>query len=177
MMAHPSHLAIFTFSDHSRADLEAVIREAMRLHPGVCMPLERYVPAPGLNLPNGSCIPPGVAVGISPYIVGRNKKLWGGDADEFRPERWLRMADESERAYQDRLRAMKAAELAFGAGSRICLGRHLALVETYKIVATLVSRFEMELVDPTREWTVVGRWFFRQKGIVCYLKRQGEKSG
>ncbi|GAB1312635.1 Pisatin demethylase [Madurella fahalii] len=157
--------------------LEAVIREAMRLHPAVCMPLERYVPAPGLNLPDGSCIPPGVAVGINPYIVGRNKKLWGSDADEFRPERWLQMADESETVYQDRLRAMKAADLAFGGGSRMCTGRHLALAETYKMVATLVRRFEIELVDPTQEWNVVGRWFFRQKGIKCHIKRRGEKTG
>jgi len=149
----------------------------MRLHPAVSMPLERYVPSQGLNLPEGSYIPPGVAVGINPYIVGRNKKLWGHDADEFRPERWLQMTDESESIYKERLRVMKAADLAFGGGSRVCIGRNLALVETYKMVATLVSRFEIELVDPTREWSVLGLWFFRQKGIICNLKRRGAKTG
>lgn len=44
----------------------------MRLHPTVCMPLERYVPAGGLTLPNGSVVPPGTAVGINPYIVSHN---------------------------------------------------------------------------------------------------------
>ena len=72
---------------------------------------------------------------------------------------------------------MKAADLAFGSGSRICTGRHLALVEIYKMTATLVSRFEIELVDPAQEWTVVGSWFFRQKGIVCNLRSRGSKMG
>ena len=144
----------------------------MRLHPSVAMPLERYVPASGLNLPDGSHVPSGVAVGINPYIVARNKGRWGPDADEFRPERWLPTAAESEAAYQERLRSMHAADLTFGAGSRICTGRHLALMETYKMVATLVSRFEIELVDPTREWDVVNSWFFRQKGIICNLGRR-----
>ena len=144
----------------------------MRLHPAVCMPLERYVPAAGLTLPDGSFVPPGAAVGINPYIVGRNEKLWGDDADAFRPERWLRAAGEADASYQDRLRAMKAAELAFGAGARMCTGRHLALLEVYKITATLVNRFDIELVDPKREWNVVGIWFARQTGVECYLKRR-----
>ena len=146
----------------------------MRLHPSVPMPLERYVPAPGLALPDGSHVPPGAAVGISPYVAGRNAACFGGDADAFRPERWLRAAGESEAAYGDRVRAARTvADLAFGGGSRVCIGRHLALMELYKMVATLVNRFEIELVDPAREWDVVGRWFFRQKGIICRLRRRG----
>jgi len=42
------------------------------------------------------------------------------------------------------------------------------------MTATLVSRFDMELVDPTREWTVVGIWFARQTGFLCGIKRRGE---
>lgn len=159
-------------------DLEAVVREAMRLHPSVPMPLERYVPGDGggLHLPDGSIVPPGVAVGISPYIVGRNKKLWGDDADEFRPERWLQAKDEPENAYRDRLRAMNAADLTFGAGARICVGRNLALMETYKMVATIISRFSVELADPEREWTAVGIWFFRQTGLKVHLRRRTGKA-
>jgi hypothetical protein len=95
----------------------------------------------------------------------RNKGVWGEDADEFRPERWLKGEGEAEEEYKARLQRMNAAELAFGGGSRICMGRNLALVEVYKIVATLVNRYEIELAHPEKEWHVICRWFMRQKGL------------
>ena len=154
-------------------DLDAVIRESLRMHPSVSMPLERYVPSTGLKLPDGRFIPPFTAVGMTPYVTSRNPGIWGADADEFRPERWLQAEGESDSAYQKRLQSFRASDLTFGGGSRICLGRHLALVEVYKIVATLVSRYEMELDDPSREWQVRGVWFLRQKGLICKLRRRG----
>lgn len=153
-------------------DLEAVAREAMRMHPGVCMLLERYVPASGLTLPDGTFIPPKTAVGINPYVAGRNESIWGEEADEFRPERWLQRAAESDEDYQKRLRLYNAADLTFGGGSRVCIGRNLANMEVYKIVATLVGRYEIQLVDSQRQWEVTGSWFPRQKGLVCYLKKR-----
>ncbi|KAI0174798.1 cytochrome P450 [Pestalotiopsis sp. NC0098] len=149
--------------------LEAVVREATRIHPGVCMLLERYVPASGLTLPDGRFIPAGAAVGINPYVVHRNRGVWGDDADVFRPERWLPGPDEDDEAYRQRLKAFNAADLTFGAGSHICIGRNFALMEVYKITATLMSRYDIELVDPERKLEVTGSWFCRQKGLVCRL--------
>ncbi|KAK6084349.1 benzoate 4-monooxygenase cytochrome p450 [Seiridium cupressi] len=155
--------------------LEAVVREAMRMHPSISMLLERYVPDSGLSLPGGSFVPAGSIVGINPYVVHRNKRIWGEDADSFRPERWIRghhpgAKDETADAYRERLRLFNASDLTFGGGSRICIGRSLALVEVYKLVATLIARYEIELVDPERDWEVTGGWFCRQKGLVCRLR-------
>jgi hypothetical protein len=145
--------------------LEAVVREAMRLHPGVAMTLPRYVPpGEGLVLPDGSVVPPGTSVGMNPYVVGRNKAVWGPNADEFCPERWLRGAEELQEAYAERLQAMNSADLTFGAGSRVCLGRHFGLVEVYKVVTSLFALYEMEAIDPTKEWWVRNGFFLRQKG-------------
>lgn len=146
----------------------------MRMHPAVCMPLERYVPEDGLTLPDGSFVPPGTAVGINPYIMGRNKAVWGADADVFRPERWLQATDkgESEGAFRERMRRFQAADLTFGGGSRTCLGRHFGIIMVYKLVATLVSRYDMELTNPTREWSVQGIWAARQSGLVCNLRKR-----
>ncbi|KAK2791387.1 hypothetical protein FQN53_004568 [Emmonsiellopsis sp. PD_33] len=146
--------------------LEAVVREAMRLHPSVSMPLERYTPKTGLKLPDGSFIPPSTAVGMTPYVISRNRDIWGPDADEFRPERWLQAENESDAAYQERLRSFNGNDLTFGAGSRICLGRHLGLIEVYKIVATLVSRYEMALDDPSR------RDSDTSEEVVDFMKRE-----
>lgn len=154
--------------------VDAVVKEAMRMHPGVGMLLERYVPESGLTLPDGSYVPPGTAVGMNPYIIGRNKRVWGDDADEFRPERWLQMDGEDDEAYQQRLRTMTNSDLTFGGGSRICIGRNIALLEVYKVLATLVSRYEISLADPNREFVIISTWFPRQSGLICKLRKRSK---
>lgn len=160
--------------------LEAAVREATRVHPGVCMLLERYVPAPGFALPDGRFVPAGTAVGINPYVAGRNAGVWGDDPDAYRPERWLRghapgAPGETEDEYKLRLRRFNAADLTFGGGSHICIGRNLAMLEVYKIVATIVQRYHVELADPAQEWKVTNSWFTRQEGLVCRLRlRSGQ---
>ncbi|KAF5983429.1 cytochrome P450 monooxygenase [Fusarium bulbicola] len=151
--------------------LDAVIRESMRMHPGVGMLLERYVPDTGLQLPDGSFVPGGTAVGLNPYIIGRNEGIWGDDADEFRPERWLQKSGEDDEDFQQRLRQMNGADLTFGGGSRICIGRNLALLEIYKVVATLVSRYEI-LSVPGQKMKIISTWFPRQSGLICQLRKR-----
>ncbi|KAK3318887.1 cytochrome P450 [Apodospora peruviana] len=150
--------------------LEAVVREALRFHPVVAVTMERYVPESGVRLPDGSFVPGGVAIGMNPYVVGRNKDVFGQDAQEFRPERWLQAPGEDQETYRLRRQSMNAADLTFGGGSRICIGKTLALCEVYKIAATLIQRYEIELADPTKEWKVEGSWFTRQRGIITKLR-------
>lgn len=60
----------------------------MRLHPGVGFPLERYVPQKGVEL-CGVHLPAGTNVSISAPVIHTLKDVFGDDADEFRPERWM----------------------------------------------------------------------------------------
>jgi cytochrome P450 len=153
--------------------LNAVVREALRCHPGVAMILERYVPNGGLNLPDGRHVPANCVVGMNPYVVGRNESVFGEDAETFRPERWLRDEKrETEDEFQERLRLMNNTDLAFGGGSRICIGKHLGLVEVYKVLATLISRYDISFVDPTKEWSTHNSFFVRQTGIEVKLSRR-----
>jgi cytochrome P450 len=53
--------------------LDAVIKEALRLHPAVGLLLERIVPTGGLQLPNGGpFLPAGTIVGANPWIIHRH---------------------------------------------------------------------------------------------------------
>jgi cytochrome P450 len=70
------------------------------------------------------------------------------------------------------MRQFNNADLTFGGGARVCIGRHIAYLEVYKVVATLISSFEIKLADSEREWEVVGSWFPRQKGLICRLSRR-----
>lgn len=69
--------------------LHAVCREGMRIHPGAAARLPREVPKGGREIA-GQFINEGVTVGTNPYVIHRNKQIFGEDADEFNPERWFR---------------------------------------------------------------------------------------
>ena len=90
--------------------LHATINETLRLHPGVpqvpslILPslknlgnsrfLENLTKDPKMcfsddTLPSGFDVKAGDIVVYLPYSMGRLKDLWGEDAEDFRPERWL----------------------------------------------------------------------------------------
>ncbi|TGO37664.1 hypothetical protein BHYA_0092g00470 [Botrytis hyacinthi] len=143
--------------------LEAVIREASRVHAGVGLLLERIVPASGLTLSDGTFLPPGTIVGINPWVTNQNKKVYGEDSSSFVPERWLRYNDlETEAEYQSRLSMMRQTDLSFGAGNRICLGKNISTLSIYKLVASLFLTYNICLVDPEKEWQLQNSWFVRQ---------------
>ncbi|KAK0730740.1 cytochrome P450 [Lasiosphaeris hirsuta] len=120
--------------------LDAVIKEAMRLNAPLAVPLERVVPLQGCFL--GDVYLPGrTVVACAPYVIHQNKECFGEDVAEFRPERYL------EKKGADLL-AMEKANLAFGLGSRICIGRHIADLEMKIVLPSLLMMFDFKLVNP-----------------------------
>ncbi|GAB7365952.1 hypothetical protein MBLNU230_g7280t1 [Neophaeotheca triangularis] len=144
--------------------LDACIQEGTRTWPGVSGLLERIVGPEGLILTDGSQIPPGTIVGMNPYVVQRTEEVFGEDRDEYVPERWLRKEGEGEEEFAVRSKKMRASILSFGAGSRVCLGKRMAMLEVTKTISTLLKRFEFELVDPKQHWTHASTWFSYQIG-------------
>lgn len=137
--------------------LEAVMRETMRVHPGVGLILERVVPKGGLSLPDGRIVPEGVTVGMNPWVINKDEGVFGDNTDEFIPERWLQNPGEPDEVFQARFSKMKGTDFTFGAGSRTCLGRYLSQLESFKFIATLFSTFD---VSSNRVWACAGstRW-------------------
>ncbi|KIW19386.1 hypothetical protein PV08_03681 [Exophiala spinifera] len=102
--------------------LQAVKYESMRLHPVVGQTLPRVVPAGGLQCGN-EYIPAGTVVGVSPYVVGQSTEIWGDDATEFKPERWMgKNRGELQKFW-----------MPFGGGSWTCIGKNLSWVEMSKV--------------------------------------------
>lgn len=58
------------------------------MHPGVSYPLERVVPQGGADL-CGTHLPAGTVVGVNAAVIHRNRDIFGEDANQFRPERWV----------------------------------------------------------------------------------------
>ena len=151
--------------------LDACVKEGVRLMPGISLPLERVVGPEGLTLPaGGPFLPEGTVVGINPWVVNRDNAVFGADGGDFRPERWLRAEGESEAEHEARVSRMRASDLTFGAGKRMCAGRNLALVECFKIAGSLVRAFDIEWAHPEEEWRTTNRWFMRQSGMDVRLR-------
>ena len=154
--------------------LEAVSRECFRYLPGNCFAQERRVPRGGLTLPDGSHVPEGCEIGFNAYVLHRNKEVWGPDAEEFRPERWLQADGEGDAAFAERMLKMNNADLSFSAGSRKCIGMNIGRMEVCKTVATLLRLYAFELDDAEREWTIHNSIFPRQSGVILRIqKRKG----
>lgn len=101
----------------------ACVRESMRLCPSAPNIFPRLVPEPGLDL-FGKFAPAGTEITCNPWLVHRDKRFYGPDALEFKPERWM----ESE----SRTRELLKYNFTFGYGSRVCLGKDIATIELYK---------------------------------------------
>ncbi|KAM7213846.1 Cytochrome P450 [Rhypophila decipiens] len=145
--------------------LDACMWEALRMHPAFSLPFERVVPKGGITI-GEYYIPEGTWVGGNPYGVNRHKNTFGADAEFWRPERWLE-GDERHR------HQMKQSNLTFGAGFRICLGRHIGILEIKKMISVLVLDYEIELVNPAL-FKVENCWLFKQKGCYVRIKKAAE---
>lgn len=75
--------------------LSACVQEATRLCPSIVWQLPREVPETGITIA-GHYIPPGATLGMSPMAHNRSKDIFGDDADEWRPQRWLVTEEQSD---------------------------------------------------------------------------------
>ncbi|KAH0836163.1 hypothetical protein AYO21_04830 [Fonsecaea monophora] len=152
---------------NSMVYFQALIKECLRIHPALGQLIPRVVPEGGVEL-CGKFIPAGTVVGCNAWTVHRDKKFYGEDADEFRPERWLDPDKE-------RVRYMENLSFAFGGGPRVCIGKNIAMLEITKFIPEFFRRFEVHLVDPNRYRLRPG-WLVVQEGLDVGLQRRDPKS-
>ncbi|RKP25993.1 cytochrome P450 [Syncephalis pseudoplumigaleata] len=112
--------------------LNATIWETLRFRP-VGGASQRTIPKGGAVI-CGHYFPEGYIIHPATPAVHRLPEIFGEDAREFRPGRWL---DSS----PDQLKLMRQFILTFSLGARSCLGQTLAWIELRLILATIVRRF------------------------------------
>ncbi|KAN0119335.1 cytochrome P450 [Hyaloscypha variabilis] len=140
--------------------LQAVLKEALRIHPATGLGLQRCVPAAGTML-SGRNFPGGTTVGVNSWVAHRNVSVYGQDADKWRPERWLEIEANGRGA------EVEQYFFAFGMGSRTCLGKNISLLELNKLIPQLLRRFDLVLDDELskQEWKTLNRWFVKPQNF------------
>ncbi|KAF9590791.1 hypothetical protein IFM89_038383 [Coptis chinensis] len=118
--------------------LHAALSEALRLHPPV--PVNAKYCFGDDTLPDGFSVKKGDLVSYQPYAMGRMKYIWGEDAEEYRPERWI---DEDGRCRMESPFKFPA----FQAGPRICAGKEFAFSQMKVFTSVLLHFFAFELWD------------------------------
>lgn len=89
-----------TFKDSQEMPyLQAVIKEALRMHPATGLPLWRVVPEGGVHV-GDVWLPPGTNVGVNSWVAHYDKSVFGEDAHTFRPERWEEAKESDENRYK-----------------------------------------------------------------------------
>lgn len=68
--------------------LQACIKEALRVFGPAPMGLPRVAGKAGVTIGDRT-FPEGTTLSVSVWVIHHSKEIWGPDASEFRPERWL----------------------------------------------------------------------------------------
>ncbi|KAI4356832.1 hypothetical protein L6164_000819 [Bauhinia variegata] len=123
--------------------LHAALTETLRLYPAV--PIDGREAESDDTLPDGHMVKKGDLINYMAYAMGRMPYVWGDDAEEFRPERWLING-----VFQPQ---SPFKFVAFHAGPRICLGKEFAYRQMKIVSSTLLRFFRFKLATETRNIT------------------------
>lgn len=122
--------------------IEAVIKESMRIHPGIGLLLERHVPEGGAEI-CGQYIPGGTIVGVNAWVAHHDPKVFL-NTDQFIPKRWTDSCN-------GKKAEMERSFFAFGARPRTCNGRNITFIEIQKVITQLLRQYEVTLTEPEKE--------------------------
>jgi cytochrome P450 len=112
--------------------LTASLKEAMRLYPPVAAIMSRRT-TQAMTL-GGWQIPRGAMLRVTPWVLQRDPR-WFPQPEAFKPEHFL----------PDREPPPRGAWMPFGAGPRVCIGQHFAMLEMTLVGAMLLQRYRLEM--------------------------------
>lgn len=123
--------------------LDAVVNETLRLYPSAPASLPRTTPSGGRMI-DEHFMPAKTIVSVQCYTTHRDRIAFPDKPDKWAPNRWLRNeSNEQSLADQERV---KDLYIPFSRGSRMCLGKNLAMMELKITTAALLmkTRFQVD---------------------------------
>ncbi|KAJ9670865.1 hypothetical protein PVL29_027043 [Vitis rotundifolia] len=116
--------------------LQAVVKEALRVHPPGPLLSWARLSTSDVQLSNGMLVPTNTTAMVNMWAITHDPKIWPNPL-EFSPERFL----ESAGGADVDVRGSDLRLAPFGAGRRVCPGKNLGLVTVSLWVAKLVHHF------------------------------------
>ncbi|KAL4898639.1 cytochrome P450 [Aspergillus ambiguus] len=123
--------------------LNGVCNETLRIFPPVPMTMRQSSRNTTLI---GQPIAAGTIITVAPWAVNNSPELWGPDAREFKPERWI--DQNTGKPNQTGGVSTNYAFLTFLHGPRSCIGQGFARAELRALLAAFVGAFEWTMADP-----------------------------
>lgn len=109
--------------------------EALRLYPPI--PFEIQECQQDLTLPDGTFLPKDAVVVWCIWAMNRSKEIYGPDAHQFRPSRWI--------SEEGKFTNRSAFEFpVFNGGPRACLGKKMAELMAVYVLLRLLDQFDFE---------------------------------
>ena len=99
----------------------------------------------------GQFVPKGTKVILAPWAINFSTELWGPDAADFKPERWMAPGQANAGGAESNY-----AYMTFLHGPRSCIGSKFAVAELACLLAAFVGTFEFEKTDPTEKIDIKG---------------------
>ncbi|CCM06150.1 uncharacterized protein FIBRA_09623 [Fibroporia radiculosa] len=145
--------------------LDSVCRETLRVYPPVFQVFREAISDTVLQLSEPIVGTDGKLIHEIPItkgmkvvvgILGCNlsKSLWGEDAREWKPERWLSPLPSA--VTKNTIPGVYANLMSFLGGKRGCIGFKFSEMEMKVVLSVLLSSFKFELTDKPIEWNVAG---------------------
>ncbi|KAJ7479698.1 cytochrome P450 [Mycena latifolia] len=141
--------------------LEAVCRETLRLHPpspmvtrtttaDVILPLAH--PVRGLDGAEMHAlhVPRDTDIMISIHAANRDPRVWGPDAAEWKPSRWL--APQPASVIDAHIPGVYQHLMTFSGGPRACIGFKFAQLEMKVVLSVLITAFKVSPPKDEVEW-------------------------
>ncbi|KAK7039123.1 hypothetical protein VNI00_010308 [Paramarasmius palmivorus] len=131
--------------------LDAVCRETLRLHPPISklqrvakhdtiLPLSKPVIGSDGSAMKEILVPKNTEIHCSIINGNRNTDVWGPDAAEWKPERWLKPLPAS--LTDANMPGVYSHLMTFSAGQRSCIGFKFSQLEMKVVLALLIRTFE-----------------------------------
>ncbi|TCD71092.1 cytochrome P450-dit2 [Steccherinum ochraceum] len=148
--------------------LEAVCRETLRLYSpatqmtrvatkDIVLPFSTPIRGTDGTMVSEIAVPKGTGICVGILASNVNKAIWGPDADQWRPDRWLEPLPES--VTEARIPGVYSNLMTFLGGGRACIGFKFSQLEMKIVLSVLLETFRFTPADKDVYWNFSGVQF------------------